>query len=214
MVVRFRRARPDGSRDEIVDVRRQVPGLLRAVHRSPDQEPRADERPHRGRIDRVAAQMHSIGSARERHIQTVVHDHSRVAATCGRDDLCDELREVSPLEISLADLDDVDACRDAVSGLTQKAASDGGRGRGARSELAAIGDQMENQGSTCVSGLVPYAAGGRPGWSAASDRARTVNIGMSSAKPAIRLTTPRPLTAPRAKLLETSARRAGHTVPK
>ena len=213
-MARFRCARPDGPCNEIVDVRRQRSGFLLGVHRPADQEPRADQPPYRGRIDRVGAQVHAIGSARERHIQAVVYDHAGAAAARGGDDAVDELGELSPTEIAFADLDDVDAGRDGISDLTEKAASNGTRARGARRELPAIGDEMEDQGSTCVSGRATYPACGRPGWSTTSARARTVKIGMSSAKPAIRLTTPRPLTAPRAKLLETSARRAGHAIAK
>jgi hypothetical protein len=182
MVFRFRRARPHGSGDQIVN-RRDGRRFLCAVHRASEQESIRRHATNQVRCDRIAAQVDAVRTARQRDIDAIADDDPCTRSAGSLDEVECELDEIAGFQIAFAHDDAVDSGVDGMFSLLQQTAP-GVLERPASCQTLAIGDEMQ-------------------------DHSRAVNTKASSEKPASRLSTPRPLTAPRTKWFLMSGRRMG-----
>jgi hypothetical protein len=182
MVVRFRRARPHGSCYQIVN-RGKGCRFLCAVHGASEQETIGRDATDQIRGDRIAAQVDAVCAARQRDIDAVADDDPRARSTRPLDEVDREFDEIAGFEIAFAKDDAVDSGVDCMLSLLQQTAPGVLKWHASRQALA-IGDEVQ-------------------------DHSRAVNTKASSEKPASRLSTPRPLTAPRTKLFLMSGRSAG-----
>jgi hypothetical protein len=140
--------------------------------------------------------VHAGGAASQRHVQAIVDDDAGAAAAGGIGALTNQLGKRGAGQVRFPDLYDIDPCRDRVADLLDQTPA-GRRVVSGGGQALAIGDEMKNQERawSCV---------GSP-WSP------TRKTGSSSKTPAIRLTRPRPLTAPRTKLLAITVCSDGHS---
>ena len=108
---RLRRALEDGAEDEVID-----PSCLRgrnsirnAVDGAADEKRRRNTRANAGRRERISAEMHAVGTGRERDVETIVDQDARRRAAYGVDTRRHEARQRAALEIALTDLYEVHA---------------------------------------------------------------------------------------------------------
>ncbi len=103
---RLRRALEDGAEDEVID-----PSCLRcrdsirnAMDRAADEKRRRSARVNAGRRERISAEMHAVGTGRERDVETIVDQDPRPRAAYSVDTRRHEARQRAALEIALTDL--------------------------------------------------------------------------------------------------------------
>ena len=147
--------------------------------------------------------MDAVCTTGERHIEPIVDDDAGLRAPGKRDHCAHERGKRARGKVPFSNLHDVNPGLDRVTRLFEEASallviirSAGVTG----AEASTVGDEMKNQGRTCVSAS---------SLNGTSRRARAVKIGAISANPATRLTMPRPLIAPRPKWLVRMAPSAG-----
>ena len=184
---RLRRRRPDRTGDEVIDAGGSGHGLVHGMHGDAH-----DERRRRGSADGscrngIAPEMNPGGAASDRHIEPIVHEDARRAAARQADQFVNEVSQRACLEITLADLQIVDTRVDGMSRLRDQTSPHGAR-VGSAAQSTAIGDELEDQGSTCES---------------------VEKIGASSDTPTRRLMNPSPLMPPRTNELLTKGRSIG-----
>ena len=131
--------------------------------------------------------MNPGGAAGDRHIEPIVHEDACRAAARQPDQFVDELGQRARLEITLANLQVVDTRVDGMARLRDQAPPHGAR-VGSAAQSTAIGDELQDQGSTCES---------------------VEKIGASSDTPTRRLMNPSPLMPPRTNELLTKSRSIG-----
>jgi len=135
---------PDGPGDKVIDVGRDGDRLFNAVNGSPDQQPAWRHATHRARRHRVATQMDACRPRCDRHVEAIVDDDTALRAACHRDNFFDELVQFGGFEISLPNLEDIDAGIDRGPGLPQQTT-------GVPRQTPPIGHEVDGQGPTCVS---------------------------------------------------------------
>ena len=94
--------------------------------------------------------MNTGGAAGDRHIEPIVHEDARRAAARQADQFVDEVGQRARLEIALADLQVVDTRVDGMPRLRDQTPPHGTR-VGSATQSTAIGDELQDQGSTCES---------------------------------------------------------------
>ena len=104
--VGLRRALEDGAEDQVID-----PSCLRcrdsipnAMDRAADEKRRRNARADARRRDRISAEMHAVGTGRQRDVETIVDHDARPGAAYSFDTRRHEARQRAALEIALADL--------------------------------------------------------------------------------------------------------------
>ena len=94
--------------------------------------------------------MHACRAAGEGHVEAIVHDDARRAAARQYHDLLHQVHQRRGLEIPLPDLQIVDACIDGMARLLEETPPQRADVR-CRRQSTAIGDELQDQGSTCES---------------------------------------------------------------
>ena len=107
----LRRALEDGAEDEVID-----PSCLRCrnsignvMDRAADEKRRWNARADAGCRERISAEVHAVGTGRERDVETIVDQDARPGAAYSFDTRRHEARQRAALEIALTDLHKVHA---------------------------------------------------------------------------------------------------------
>src|SRR5688572_15575044 len=191
--------REDRSEQEEVDgrFRGRISRLLPRMNGAADQEATRDNRPDAGGTDGIAPQVHAVRAGRARHIETVVHENPCARPAHGVDTRLDEMRQRPGVEVALADLHEIDSGTRRGADLAYK------RVRIAGAYAAASSDHADHRRHLSSRIEEP------PSVTIESRTRRAANSEKISANAVPRLTSPRPVTAPRTKLLVTSTWSSG-----